>query len=351
MSGIFEQTTRPSPDLFFSRNDPNDPRMGEIVGHEPEGYDTADIVIIGCPQDEGVRRSGGRVGAADGPDKIREQFYKLTTNNIGRKVFDLGDVGLGGSLEEMHDTMSAVATQILKDGKRLIVLGGGNDISYADGVAMAEVFGPEWWIGISVDSHLDVRIADQRNSGTQYRQLLEGGHLRPDYFYEVGYQSHLASPIYYDYIRDLGVNRISLELLRSRDEADIELKEGIREKFIGHSESLNTFFGFDMDAVRAADAPGTSAPSPLGLRAGEFIRLVKYAASLANTKIIEFSEVNPRFDIDNRTTKLVAIGMHRFCSGVGKNTPKKKQTKRQKNPRFIKKFFPGVWHSLCSLFS
>jgi len=161
-----------------------------------------------------------------------------------------------------------------------------------------------------------VRIADERNSGTPYRQLLEEKHLLPGYFYEVGYQSHLASPIYYEYIRDLGVNRISLELLRSRAEADVELKEGIKQKFIGHSSSLNTFFGFDMDAVRMADAPGTSAPSPLGLKASEFIQLVKYAASLANTKIIEFSEVNPNFDVDNRTTKLVAIGMHRFCTGV-----------------------------------
>jgi arginase family enzyme len=112
------------------------------------------------------------------------------------------------------------------------------------------------------------------------------------------------------------VHRISLELLRSRTEPDIELKEQIREKFIGHSSSLNTFFGFDMDAVRMSDAPGTSAPSPLGLKASEFIQLVKYAASLANTKIIEFTEVCPPFDVDNRTARLVAIGMHRFCTGV-----------------------------------
>ena len=72
-----------------------------------------------------------------------------------------------------------------------------------------------------------------------------------------------------------------------------------------------------VDAVRAADAPGTSAPSPLGLRAGEFITLVKYAASLANTRIIEFSEVNPSFDVDHRTTRLVAIGMHRICTAAG----------------------------------
>jgi len=207
-------------------------------------------------------------------------------------------------------------SQVLRDGKRLIILGGGNDISYADGCAMADVFGPEWWIGVNIDLHLDVRLADERNNGTQYRQLLDGGHLLPGYFYEVAYQSHYCSPVYYQYIRELGVNRISLELLRSREEADIELKEGIRQKFIGHSSSMNTFFGFDLQAVRAADAPGTSGPSPLGLRAGEFITLVKYAASLANTKIIEFTEVNPRFDADDRTTKLVAIGMHRFCTGV-----------------------------------
>ncbi len=71
-----------------------------------------------------------------------------------------------------------------------------------------------------------------------------------------------------------------------------------------------------MDAVRSSHAPGTSAPSPLGLSSSEFITLVKHAASLANTKIIEFTEVNPIYDQDNRTTKLVAIGMHRFCTGV-----------------------------------
>ena len=316
MTHLFEQTTRPDPTLFYTRSDRNDPRLGEIVCREEGDYEAADIVILGCPQDEGVRRNSGRVGVAAAPDAIRKQFYKLTTLNIRRKVFDLGNVTIGATLEETHDTHAAIVAQVLRDGKRLIVLGGGNDISYPDGCAMAEVFGPDWWIGVNVDSHLDVRLAEQRNSGTPYRQLLDEGRMLPNYFYEVAYQSHFCSPVYYNFIRDLGVHRISLELLRSREEADLELKENIRQSFIGHSASLSTFFGFDMDAVRSADAPGTSAPSPLGLRAGEFITLVKYAASLANTKIIEFSEVNPTYDQDDRTTKLVAIGMHRFCSGV-----------------------------------
>jgi formiminoglutamase len=316
MPDIFDHTSRPSDGLFASKNDPNDPRLGDRVLTGAEEYAGSDIVIIGCPQDEGVRRNGGRIGAAEGPDAIRRQFYKLTPFNIKKKIFDLGDVPLAATLEETHDTLTAVVSQVLRDGKRIIVIGGGNDISYADGCAMAEVFGPEQWIGVNIDAHLDVRIAAERNSGTPYRQLLEERRLLPEYFYEVGYQSHFTSPVYYEYIRSLGVNRISLEIVRSRAEADLELKEQIRQKFIAHSTSLNTFFGFDMDVVRMADAPGTSAPSPLGLRAGEFIQLVKYAASLANTKIIEFTETNPRYDVDDRTTKLVAIAMHRVCTGM-----------------------------------
>jgi formiminoglutamase len=316
MSEIFSQTTRPNGDLFFTRNDKNDPRLGEIVKREESDYAASEIVILGCPQDEGVRRNNGRPGAEHAPSAIREQFYKLTPFNIRKKLFDLGDTKIAATLEETHDTHTAVVAQVLRDGKRLIVLGGGNDVSYPDGVAMADVFGRENWIGINVDSHLDVRIADQRNSGTPYRQLLDEGHLTPDHFFEVGYQTHFCSPVYYDYIRQLGVQRISLELLRSRSDSDVELKEMIKNKFIKHSSALNTFFGFDLDVVRCADAPGVSAPSPLGLRAGEFIQLVKYAASLANTKMIEFSEVNPKFDIDNSTTRLVAIAMHRFISHV-----------------------------------
>ena len=110
MPDIFEMTTRPASEVFFSRRDPNDPRLGEIVRSEPKDYASADIVIVGCPQDEGVRRNGGRVGAADAPRAIREQFYKLTPFNFKKRVFDLGDVQMTGSLEETHDALTAVVS-------------------------------------------------------------------------------------------------------------------------------------------------------------------------------------------------------------------------------------------------
>lgn len=309
---ILEQTTRPDAELFYRRGDRNDLRLGEIVPNNK--YENADIVILGCPQDEGVTRNKGRAGAALAPDAIRREFYKLTPFGITKKIYDVGNTNIQDSLEATHDAHTEIVSQILKDGKTLIVLGGGNDISYPDGAAMAKVFGGRNWIAINVDAHFDVREDTERNSGTPYRQLLEEKLLRPDYFYEVGFQSQFASPVYYRYLQNLGVNLVSLEQLRDTDSPDAQMREAVRNKFVHHSQSLNIFFGFDLDAVRSSDAPGTSAPSPIGLRSGEFLNLAMYAGSLVNTKLVEFSEVNPNFDVDSRTAKLVAIAMHRFCA-------------------------------------
>lgn len=312
MNGNPENLTQTDEKLFFKTNDRNDPRLGEIVQHTK--YEEAAIVILGCPQDEGVKRNNGRAGAALAPDAIREQFYQLTPFGINLKICDLGNIGVQNSLEETHDNLTKVVKKVLEDGKKLLIVGGGNDISYPNGRAMADIFGAGNWLGVNVDAQFDVRLGASANNETAYRQLLEEKLIRPDYLYQIGYQSHFASPVYYRFLKDSGVNLSSLEQIRSRETADLELREMMRQKFIGHSQSLSTFFGFDMTVVRSADAPGTTSPSPLGLRAGEFIQIVKFAASLSNTQIIQFSEVNPQFDEDNRTAKLVAIAMHRFCS-------------------------------------
>ena len=314
MNEIFEAASRPEKNLFFKGKDPNDIRLGEIVLSEPKDYDAANLIIIGCPTDEGIVRTGGRPGAALAPDAIRGEFYRLTPFGINRKIFDFGNTKVGATLEETHEAHCRLVTQFLRDGKKVISLGGGNDVSYPHGCAMAEVFGRENWIAINIDAHFDVGAATERNNTTQYRQLLTESLLRPDYFYEIAYQPHYASPIYYRYLQNLGVNLVSLDQLRSRETADTEVRELVRGKFINHSSALSTFFSFDLCAIRSSDAPGVSSPSPIGLRGGEFLTLVQFAAKLVNTKIIEFSELNPNFDEDNRTTQLVAIAMHRFCS-------------------------------------
>ena len=83
----------------------------------------------------------------------------------------MGDIELKSSLEEIHDALMNTAYEILKDGKQLIVLGGGNDISYPDCKALSNV--SDELLVFNIDSHFDVRESDERSSGTPYRQLLE----------------------------------------------------------------------------------------------------------------------------------------------------------------------------------
>src|SRR6516162_10042948 len=58
----------------------DDPRLGEVIEFWDgtlEPLRPGRAVIVGFPQDEGVRRNRGRVGAADAPREIRSQLWRL----------------------------------------------------------------------------------------------------------------------------------------------------------------------------------------------------------------------------------------------------------------------------------
>ena len=64
----------------------DDPRTGTLILPFKElplsqlsGFET--VVLVGFPHDEGVKRNGGRVGAAGGPDEARNFIHKLGTGN------------------------------------------------------------------------------------------------------------------------------------------------------------------------------------------------------------------------------------------------------------------------------
>jgi formiminoglutamase len=309
MKQIIQNITPIYDSLFFCKNDANDLRLGEIVKNTC--YQDCEIVILGCPQDEGVRRNGGRIGAALAPDLIREQFYKLTNFGINAKIFDAGNTKIKGSLEEIHERQTETVKQLLSDDKTLIILGGGNDISYPDCRALSEIFGAENILALNIDAHFDVRADEIRNSGTPYRQLLEEKLVLPVNFFEVGWQKQLNSQTYHQYLKDLSVNltgfeELDLKIFKEKMEAVLNSQSFAVERKI--------FWGFDVDAVCAKDAPGVSASNPLGLSAKEFVQLAEFAGVKENSKIIEFTEMNPKYDIDSRTAKLVAAAMHKFCA-------------------------------------
>lgn len=301
---IFESVTAPDTSLFYKKNDPNDVKLGETVLHQQADYERASVVLIGLPQDEGVRRNGGRIGAKDAPDAIRRCLYKTVTV-AENQFFDIGNSKIYPTLEETHTHHQAVIEQLIADGKTVVVVGGGNDTSYPDCAALAKNTDV---LAFNIDAHFDVRAAQPRNSGTPYRQLLEEAFLSPNSFYEIAYQPFANSPTYIDYLKRKGVIHHPLSHVH-----EIGLVHVLKMSINEHPHK-SIFWGLDMDVVCASDAPGVSAINPYGLTGEEFASIGTLAGKHPNTRIFEITEVNPTYDIDDRTCRLAAATIWNFLS-------------------------------------
>src|SRR5262249_20635154 len=136
-------------------------------------------VIVGFPQDEGVRRNFGRLGAAQGPRAIRSALWRLVTTDcttgsvldLARDPpLDIGDIRIGGSLEHSQESLGIVVSEILQAGAVPVVLGGGHETAY--GHYLGYVYANKKVGIINLDAHLDVRplIDGQGHSGSPFRQ-------------------------------------------------------------------------------------------------------------------------------------------------------------------------------------
>ena len=309
-------------DLFYSRNDAKDRRLGELI-HRARVCDlrSGTIAIIGIPEDRGIAANKGRSGASLAPDEIRRKLYKLTpgfTMDFGRiTVVDTGNLcNVGLTLEEVHLAEQEAVAEIVSYGAIPLVLGGGHDLTYPGlaGLVQGANIGHDGLGLINVDAHLDVRTDKNGiNSGTSfYRALtqLPDKALSGDSFVEFGIQEQYNSPHYYQWIRGLGGTVFTLR----------EVSERVMESFLqslsiagkrGHTIALS----LDIDAVRSTEAPGASASNPSGLKAPEMDKIAYLAGRSAQIKYIDIMEVSPPMDEDHRTAALAASIIFSFLRG------------------------------------
>ena len=161
----------------------DDLRLGDFIIDGDEG----DIVLIGYPNDEGVRRNSGRIGAKGGPKAFRQMLKRTGTiinaeyQNLDLrkylKVSDGGNINEDLELEEAHQQLEEKVSKIISMNKIPFVVGGGNDQSYPNASALLNNLSSNRSIVvINIDAHLDVRPLKEGNkshSGSPFRQLLE----------------------------------------------------------------------------------------------------------------------------------------------------------------------------------
>lgn len=303
----------PAADVVFRSNDPEDPRIGDVL------ITTANIpadaavvcVLIGVPQDIGVERNGGRAGAASAPASIRRALTKMATGGMspalseGRlRIADAGDIDTEGkTLEQIHDELHDVVAEVLRAGYIPIVLGGGHDCAWPTIRAMETTCQP--YGVINIDAHADVRPLKEgrAHSGSPFYQLLtmSDSHLLPGGFVEFGLQCNSVAEAHLAFLRGAGMNTMLLDEIRR-----VGVPAAWDHTWRCCAAAQRVYLSLDMDAFASAYAPGVSAPAADGFAPHEISSILFQSARSGALAALDVVECNPRFDVDGRTAKLAA---------------------------------------------
>jgi formiminoglutamase len=301
----------------------DDPRLWEAIEYwdgNPDALKPGRAIIVGFPTDEGVRRNGGRSGAADAPSEIRGHLGKLTTTSGERGTdlattppLDAGDVRMSGSLEDGQSALGTVVGEILKRRGIPVVIGGGHETAYGHflGYVLADI--PV--AIVNLDAHLDVRPLSNGlgHSGSPFRQAIE--HLEKPLpkgnYVCLGAQPHAVAKAHVHYVCESGG-----EVVWAKDLPGWlpgQLKTRVEKLGLAGTK---VYVSLDADVVSQGDVPGVSAPNAAGLPSGELLTAAWQAGTLPAVASFDLVEIIPRFDRDGRSARWAALTIWHFLHGL-----------------------------------
>jgi formiminoglutamase len=296
-------------------------RWHQLVRPFDAGANERAVALLGFACDAGVARNHGRVGAREGPAAMRAMLGNMPVHRA-RSIIDAGDVlcmaeSHGDGLESAQATLSATLEELLSFGLQPIVLGGGHEMAFGSFGGLARHLAHEKTaprIGIvNLDAHFDLRMADRASSGTPFRQIAEDCAARgwPFHYCCLGVSNFANTEALFTRARQLGVTwRLDEEMSAAMLPATLEALAGFLQK-VDH-----VYFTFCLDVLPAAVAPGVSAPAPRGVAMEVAEAIVDMVAGSGKLRVADIAELNPSFDIDQRTARVAARLVARIAEGL-----------------------------------
>ena len=291
----------------------DDPRLGHLLGGADRDVAEATAVLLGFPVDKGVVRNGGRPGAADAPDRLRQWLYRMTPDarrhgafvDLLRHMVDLGDLSANGSLATLQTTLGEFLAPHLQAGRVPITLGGGHETAYGHFLGYVEA---ERDVSIlNWDAHTDVRspVEGQPHSGSPFRQALQHPSGRCRHYAVAGLLPHSTAPAHLHFVDEHNGRYLWSDDL-SRDAVDSLYARATAPLMVT----------FDLDALDQTHAPGVSAPAAGGLSQNLWLHAAYQAGRSPKVTSIDIVELNPNVDVDDRTARLAALTVMQILRGL-----------------------------------
>lgn len=257
------------------------------------------LVLIGINED---RRTVNNHGSAIAPDHVRDNLYRLFQGEWSLKMADLGDIRAGATPEDTDFALKTVIGALLRKNILPIVIGGGQDLTYAQYLAYGSV---EQTVNIvSIDSQFDLGIAGEELGSKSWlsKIILH----QPNFlfnFSNIGFQTYFVEQAAIELMGKLNFDVHRLGLSRSKME-DVE-------PIIRNADLVS----FDISAVRQSEAPANENASPNGFTGDEACQLARYAGISDKCSSFGIYEINPAFDRKQMTTHLAAQMIWCFIDG------------------------------------
>jgi arginase family enzyme len=264
--------------------------------------ETYDIAIFGVLDD---RHSVNNQGCALGPNYIREKFYSLHQGSYNARIVDLGNIKAGNKVSDTYIAVKMVVSELIKKNILPVILGGGQDLTYAQYMAYEEL---EQKVDLVViDSHFDLDESAEDTIETNSQAYLNKIFLHePNYlfnFSNIGYQTYFVNQ---DSLRVM--EKLLFDVNRLGDFAG---NMTISEPIIRNASLIS----FDISAIRSSDAGANANATPNGFYGEQACQLCRYAGMSDKLSSIGFYEFNPAFDQNGQTALLMAQMLWYFVDG------------------------------------
>ena len=283
--------------------------------------DSHQVAIFGVPED----RNGFIKGSKDAPDAVRDKLYQLARINRGLKVYDLGNIKTGRSVNDTYYALRDVLLALKERQVLALIFGGSQDLSRGVFLALEKQEGLHQVL--TIDSMLDFSgNAETLHSRNYLNQLLleESGDRFS--FTNLGHQACFTTDTQLDQLEKSYLESIRLGVARNN------LQQA--EPLIRDSE----FISIDLGAVRHSDAPGASIPSPNGLFGDELCQITRYAGLSEQVAFLGFFEFNPSRDVNEQTAHITAQATWYFLDGLSHRI----RENPVDTPEHIKKFIVNL---------
>lgn len=268
---------------------------------------SAKYVLIGIPEDIGVRANYGKPGTSKAWNSLLSSVVNIQVNRFNnpenlvllgelnskefmQKAANIDDtdpnyfIKLGDLVKEIDQLVADLIEKIISYGKIPIIVGGGHNNAYGNIKGAAKGTGNPINV-INIDAHTDLRQLEHRHSGNGFSYAIEGQYLCR---YSVFGLHKNYTPEYIFKQMDISENMnyyLAEDLLKFPDELNRRFQECI------HTVD-DTKFGFELDCDAIADFP-SSAQSPAGFSVNQIRNFINMISKNKNCCYFHICEAAP----------------------------------------------------------